>query len=181
MSKRLLLIIPVALALIAAGCGSSSSNNNSTTSSAATTTSSSSSAAAVTIATKDVSGVGTVLVNGQGKTLYIFQPDNAKKVTCTGACASIWPPQTLGSGAKATASGGVKASLLSSDPNPAGGRVVTYSGWPLYSYVTDTGPGTAKGQGIKLNGGLWYVISPGGRPITTRPKGSSDSGYSSGY
>ena len=122
----------------------------------------------MTISTRTISAVGTVLVNGQGKTLYVFKPDQAKKVTCTGSCAAVWPPVTLGSGAKPTASGGVKASLLASDPNPSGGSVVTYNGWPLYAYVADTAPGSARGQGVNLNGGVWYVMSPSGQPVTTK-------------
>ncbi|MGO9883194.1 MAG: hypothetical protein ACLPV4_09280, partial [Solirubrobacteraceae bacterium] len=62
--------------------------------------------------------------------------------------------------------GGVKASLLGSDPDPSGGKVVTYAGWPLYSYVADTAPGAHGGQSLNLNGGLWYVISPSGKVIT---------------
>lgn len=118
-----------------------------------------------------------MLVNSQGKTLYVFKPDNARKVTCTGQCAAVWPPATL-SGAKAKPAGAVKASLLSSDPNPSGGKVITYNGWPLYTYVTDTNAGTARGQGLNLNGGLWYVIGPDGQPITKRaPSQTGSSGY----
>jgi predicted lipoprotein with Yx(FWY)xxD motif len=84
------------------------------------------------------------------------------------ACATIWPPAKLPSGAKATASGQVKSSLLGSDPNPSGGRVVTYNGWPLYTYVTDTAPGVANGQGINSAGGLWYVIAPSGKVIKSK-------------
>jgi hypothetical protein len=70
------------------------------------------------------------------------------------------------SGSKAVGLGGVKASLLGSDPDPSGGKVVTYAGWPLYTYVADTGPGAANGQAKNLNGGLWYVISTSGQVIT---------------
>ena len=45
---------------------------------------------------------------------------------------------------------------------------MTYAGWPLYSYVTDTSPGSAHGQALKLNGGLWYVIAPSGKLITKK-------------
>jgi len=135
----------------------------------------------VTISTRTISAVGTVLVNGQGKTLYVFKPDQAKKVTCTGSCASVWPPVTLGSGAKPAASGGVKASLLASDPNPSGGSVVTYNGWPLYAYVADTAPGSARGQAVNLNGGVWYVMSPSGQPVTAKAKSSGSSSGKSGY
>jgi predicted lipoprotein with Yx(FWY)xxD motif len=117
-----------------------------------------------------------VLVDSKGKTLYIFKPDNAKKVTCTGSCAAVWPPVKLSG--KPTGSGDVKASLISSDPNPGGGQVVTYNGWPLYTYVTDSGPGSARGQALNLNGGLWYVIGPDGKPITkSAPSQTGSSGY----
>ena len=65
---------------------------------------------------------------------------------------------------------GVKASLLGEAPNPAGGKVVTYDGWPLYTYVADQAPGSISGQDINLNGGLWWVITPSGRVITSKPK-----------
>ncbi len=57
--------------------------------------------------------------------------------------------------------------------DPAGGRVVTYAGWPLYTYVGDTAPGTVKGQGLDANGGLWYVLSPAGNVIRTKASSGS--------
>lgn len=182
--RRLILLAPV-IGLVAAGCGSSA-NKTTTTASTPASSSAAPTSSAVTISTRNVSGLGTVLVNAQGKTLYIFRPDKATKVTCTGSCASVWPPVKLSSGAKPAGSGGVKDSMLSSDPDPTGGRVVTYNGWPLYTYVTDSGPGSARGQGIALNGGLWYVMSPSGQPITKKPSSSGSSptttyGGSSGY
>ena len=110
-----------------------------------------------------------MLVNAQGRTLYIFVPDKDKKVTCVSSCAVVWPPAFLPSGKKPVAAGTVKQSLLASDPDPAGGRVITYAGWPLYTYVTDSAPGQATGQALNLNGGLWYVISPAGKLITKKP------------
>ncbi len=120
--------------------------------------------------------MGTVLVNAQGRTLYIFAPDNAKKVTCTGSCAQIWPPLKAPSGQKASASAGAKSSLISSAPDPSGGRVVTYAGWPLYLYTADQAAGTAHGQALNSSGGLWYAMSPSGTAIKTKPK-SKNSGY----
>ncbi len=119
----------------------------------------------VTVEARPVTGVGTVLVNSRGYTLYVFQPDNHRAVTCTGACAGIWPPLMLPSGSRLAAGAGVNRSLLGSDPDPAGGRVVTYDGWPLYTYGGDVGPGQATGQGIDLNGGDWYVIRASGQPL----------------
>lgn len=117
------------------------------------------------VSAKAVSGVGTVLVDSAGKTLYTFAPDNKSKVTCTGSCAAVWPPLKAEAGEEAEASGEVKAELLGTDPDPEGGEVVTYAGWPLYSYVADTGPGSATGQGVNLNGGYWYVITPAGKIV----------------
>jgi predicted lipoprotein with Yx(FWY)xxD motif len=188
----LTLLVGGVLAL--AGCGGSSSTTGSSTTSssspastsssangygksaaaastpaASTSVASTSAAASVQVSTKTISGLGTVLVNAQGRTLYMFTPDSHAKVTCLSSCASIWPPAKLSSGQKATASGEAKPSLLSSDPDPEGGDVVTYAGWPLYTYAADSGPGAANGQGVSANGGLWYVLSPSGKMITKAP------------
>ena len=153
-------LLASALIIGLAACGSSSS----TTPSKATS-SPVKSASVVVISAKSEPGLGTVLVDSHGRTLYQFVPDAEKHVTCTGSCASVWPPVMLPSAGKLTASGGVKASLLSSDADPAGGRVVTYGGWPLYTYVAYGSPGSHSGQGVNLNGGLWYVMSTSGKPI----------------
>jgi predicted lipoprotein with Yx(FWY)xxD motif len=116
----------------------------------------------VKVSSATVSSLGPALVNAQGHTLYIFEPDRATKVTCVGSCAAVWPPVKLEGSAQPAAAGAVKASLLGSAPDPEGGRVITYHGWPLYTYVADSGPGTATGQALNLNGGLWYVIAPSG-------------------
>lgn len=123
----------------------------------------------VQISSRVVPRLGPVLVNAQGRTLYLFVPDNDERVTCVGTCAEVWPPAFIAKGQKAIARGQVKQSLLGSDPDPAGGRVITYAGWPLYTFVSDTAPGQAAGQGLNLNGGLWYVLSPSGQVIKTRP------------
>ena len=119
----------------------------------------------VVVSTRTIPKLGTVLVNAKGLTLYMFVPDRRARVTCVRVCAAVWPPLKLAAGAKAVARGKARASLLGSDRNPAGGRVVTYHGWPLYTYVADTKPGQAKGQALNLNGGLWYVLSPSGLVI----------------
>jgi predicted lipoprotein with Yx(FWY)xxD motif len=124
----------------------------------------------VVVSTRNISGLGQVLVNAKGLTLYMFVPDKQSKVTCVKSCAEAWPPLVLPKGAKATASGKAQASLLGSDANPSGGHVVTYNGWPLYTYVADSKPGADSGQALKLNGGLWYVLSPAGKVIKTKVK-----------
>ena len=177
-----LLLVP--LALFATACGSSTSSATSTPSTPAGTTPAATAApsSSVALSAKTIAGVGTVLVNGQGRTLYTFAPDNAKRVTCTGGCAAVWPPLTIAAGQKPSVAGGVNASLVSSDPNPSGGRVVTYGGWPLYVYTGDPTAGTDHGEGINSSGGLWYVIGPSGK-VVKPTSGSSSSGsgaYSSG-
>lgn len=124
----------------------------------------------VTVSAKSLPRVGTVLVTSSGYTLYMFVRDNRQRVTCTGACASAWPPLKLPAGKKLAAGPGVRAGLLGTDPDPAGGRVVTYDGWPLYTYHGDVQAGQSAGQGLTLNGGLWYVLRPSGQPLRTHPQ-----------
>ncbi len=186
--RKTLAILIAPLALVAAACGSSSSSTSTPAKSptTASTASSSGKAAAVVLTTRNVPGLGVVLVNGQGRTLYTFAPDKDKQVTCVGGCASAWPPLTTTSTAKPATSGDVKTSLVASDPDPAGGRVITYAGWPLYLYVADPTAGTANGQSINNAGGLWYVITPSGKVITKRasaggPSTSTSNSGGSGY
>src|SRR5579864_2747740 len=139
-----------------------------------------SSHASVVISTRAISGLGRVLVNSRGRTLYMFVPDKRKKVTCVSACAAIWPPVKLPNGAKIVATGGVKAGLLRSDADPAGGRLVIYNNWPLYGYVGDQKAGDTFGQALNLNGGLWYVLSTSGAIITTKPHAGGAGGGGGG-
>ncbi|HEY2056643.1 MAG TPA: hypothetical protein VGH14_22130 [Solirubrobacterales bacterium] len=172
------MLVLAAAALTLTACGSSNESTTSSTptpsqeSGAASESAKSSESGAASesaggpvVSAKAVSGVGTVLVDSAGKTLYTFAPDNKSRVTCTGSCAAVWPPLKAEAGKEAEASGEVKAELLGTDPDPEGGEVVTYAGWPLYTYVADTGPGSATGQGVNLNGGYWYVITPAGKII----------------
>jgi predicted lipoprotein with Yx(FWY)xxD motif len=117
-----------------------------------------------TVKTARVKGLGTILVNSKGLTLYMFKPDKQKKVTCTGACAVIWPPLKVKAGQKPTAGGLARRRLLGTY-----GRVVSYNKWPLYTYVTDTKPGQTTGQALNNSGGFWYVLSPRGQVITKKP------------
>lgn len=136
-------------------------------SAAATTTPSAPAAKTVSVSVRTLPNVGAVLVNSEGHTLYTFAPDNHSKVTCVSACASVWPPLKLASGETAAGSAQLKASLLGSDPDPEGGGVITYAGWPLYTYEADSAAGQDNGQTIEANGGHWYVIAPSGKVITT--------------
>jgi predicted lipoprotein with Yx(FWY)xxD motif len=122
-----------------------------------------------TVTTRKVGKLGVILVNGKGRTLYMFVPDKRTKVTCKGSCAIIWPPLKIKAGQKPTAGGAAKKSLLGTVKNPGGGRVVTYNRWPLYTYITDHKPGQTTGQAVDNSGGLWYVLSPSGKVIKKKP------------
>ena len=110
------------------------------------------------------SSLGRILVDGHGRTLYLFAKDKKGKSACSGACATYWPP-LIASG-KPHAVAGAKASLLGTVRRADGRRQVTYRHHPLYRYVGDAGKGQTNGQGLNDSGGLWWVLSPAGNKIT---------------
>ena len=162
------------LALAVAACGGGGAT---AATPPATSTSTTASAQTGTVRVAD-SSLGSILVDSQGRTLYLFKADSGTKSTCNGACAAAWPP--LRSSGKPTAGNGVKAALLGTTPRSDGAAEVTYKGHPLYLYAGDKKPGDVTGQGIVGFGAPWYVLSPAGQQITTRPAGSSTAA-SSGY
>jgi predicted lipoprotein with Yx(FWY)xxD motif len=156
-----LVLVLAGAVLLAAGCSSGGSGSGSDPAHA--------NGPKVTVQTRSIAGVGAVLVTARGYPLYMFQPDNQRSVTCTGACAGTWPPLKVPDGGSFAAGPGVKSALLGTDPDPEGGDVVTYDGWPLYTYTGDVQPGQATGQAIDLNGGEWYVLRPDGKPLIPAP------------
>ena len=169
--RRLLGIAAAAAAivLVAAGCGksnpyrSSSSTSASTSPSTPTTTASASTAAAgATVAVKS-SKLGRILVDANGRTLYLFEKDKGTISACYGPCASGWPPD-LTTGVP-QASSGATASLLGTTKRTDGTTQVTYKGHPLYYFVGDKQPGDANGEGINAFGAKWYVLAPSGNKI----------------
>ena len=92
-------------------------------------------------ATVAISGseLGRVLVDGRGRTLYLFERDKHGKSSCTGPCATAWPP-LIASG-KPLASAGARASLLGTTKRADGRLQVTYNHHPLYTFVKDTREG----------------------------------------
>ncbi|MGP3533636.1 COG4315 family predicted lipoprotein [Microbacterium sp. RD1] len=113
----------------------------------------------------DAGELGEVLVDGEGNVLYVFLPDAQEAVSCTFTCATNWPPLAAKEDALPDAGEGVRTELIGTLPNPAGGEVVTYGGWPLYRYAADRTPGEHRGQDTYLNGGVWLVIGPDGEPV----------------
>ncbi len=155
------------LALAAAGCGSSNDTPTATVKTAG------GSSATLSVAN---TGLGKILVDSQGRTLYLWQKDSGTKSACSGGCAVAWPP--LRASGKPTAGGGAKASLLGTTARSDGKPQVTYNGHPLYGFQGDSKPGDTTGLGSTGFGAPWYVLTPTGKDITTA---STSSGGSNGY
>jgi len=114
-----------------------------------------------TVNAADVGTYGSVLVNGDGKPLYVFSLDTGGTSACTDEdCTSEWPP--LASQGSPTAGEGVDATKLGTITRDDGTMQVTYNGHPLYTFADDTGSGDAGGQGMEDNGGTWSLISATG-------------------
>jgi predicted lipoprotein with Yx(FWY)xxD motif len=107
--------------------------------------------------------LGTFLVDGKGRTVYLFQKDKTHKSTCSGACAANWPP--LLTKAKPSGSGGARKSLLGTTKRGDGKTQVTYNGHPLYHFVGDAAPGDTNGQGVNAFGARWYAVASSGRRL----------------
>jgi predicted lipoprotein with Yx(FWY)xxD motif len=109
------------------------------------------------------SSLGGILVDGQGRTLYLFAKDRQGRSRCDGTCATYWPP--LLTHGKPAAGQGVNGSLLGITHRAGGSTQVTYAGHPLYRFVQDSRPGQTTGQDSHAFGASWYVLAPTGRKI----------------
>jgi predicted lipoprotein with Yx(FWY)xxD motif len=146
-------------------CGSSSATKTADTTAGSGPAGSGSPPAGVTISAADVPGIGSVLVNGDGRTLYLLSSEAGGKLTCTddNGCTKVWPDTELPAGVtQATAGSGVQASLLGTVKGAGGNLYVTYGGYPVYQFSGDKGPGTVNGQGITSFGGTWSAMTPAG-------------------
>ena len=146
-----------ALAVAAAACGSSSGGGSAGSgSSPGAAASPAAGSSGTALKTAKIGGV-TVLTNAKGFTLYWFVPDTATKSNCNGSCAQYWPPVK----GPATAGPGVTGKLgviTRSD----GSKQASYDGHPLYTYVADTAPGQAKGNGLNMSGEVWHEVTASG-------------------
>lgn len=168
--------ITVAVALLAAGCGSSSKTSATTaassppasastpaTSTPATTSPASTTTAVALVSTKHVK-LGTVLATGpKMRTVYLFEGDKGAVSACTGECAQVWPPVTTTGNPKAR--GSAVAANLGVITRSDGTMQVTYKGHPLYLYAKDMDTSDSYGQGIKSFGADWYMLKPSGSKL----------------
>ena len=170
----LTLLLAAAALLMGACAGSDSSDTG--TGSAATSTSAASSggtgasggsgatrsattAQSVTVAT-NVGALGVYLVDGIGRTLYMFDADHDGESACYDACATTWPPLTTSGSPTAAenAAGGPLSAITRTDRS----QQVLYGVYPLYYFTGDTAPGQTNGQG---SGGQWWIVGTDGQPI----------------
>jgi predicted lipoprotein with Yx(FWY)xxD motif len=112
-----------------------------------------------TVVTVAATDLGEILVDQEGMTLYLFEPDEASESTCYDECAANWPPLE----GPATAEG-IDAELLGTTERTDGMVQVTYNGWPLYHFAGDQSPGDANGQGLQ---DVWWVMDVRGQAVTT--------------
>jgi predicted lipoprotein with Yx(FWY)xxD motif len=108
------------------------------------------------------SSLGQIIVDGAGKTLYMFTPDEGGTPTCYDDCATAWPPLLADDAASVTAGTGLDASKITVVDRTDGGKQVKYGNWTLYYFANDAAAGDVNGQGLNDK---WYVVGADGEPI----------------
>lgn len=162
-------VVPL-VALAVAGCGGGDDSSDAT---AAVTPPKTASGRTATVGVAN-SGPGKILVDSQGRTLYLFKQDTGTTSTCSGECASDWPP--LRANGKPTVGRGLTASKVGTTARSDGKPEVTYNGHPLYLFAGDKNPGDTNGQGLNAFGAPWYVVSPAGNQITQQTSSTGGNG-----
>ena len=169
MSRRAAALLAAAVlgAGALAGCGGGSSSSSTTATEAAKDTSTlpapkppppNAEEGTVFVSLGSAKGLGEVLVNSEGRTLYAFSG-----ATCEGACAKAWPP-LLDENGEPQPSNGTAAARLGTVRRPDGTTQVTYAGHPLYAFGGDKAPGEANGNGESAFGGTWTALKGSGEP-----------------
>jgi predicted lipoprotein with Yx(FWY)xxD motif len=181
--KRLALVVGTAVVGLSTltACGTtahaSSTVPQSTPSPSAPATASPSAPAtgAASLSTAAVGNFGKIVVDGTGRTLYVYDLDTAKPSmsNCNGSCATAWPPLLAGTGTPKVS--GVAASLVGTVTRSDGTKQITLAGSPLYYFANDAKAGDAKGQAV---GGIWWVVGANGKKITQASSSSSSSNSS---
>jgi predicted lipoprotein with Yx(FWY)xxD motif len=173
-----LLATAAAATLIALGVAACGSGGGGASAAAAPPTTPTGQTATIGVAS---TGLGPILVNSQARTLYLFQKDTGTTSTCTGACATAWPP--LRATGQPAVGSGANAALLGTTPRSDGGPQITYNGHPVYLFIKDQKPGDTNGEGVNAFGASWFALSATGNQVNAAaPSGSpSSSGGGGGY
>ena len=156
-----------AVGVLAAGCASSGSGAGSGGmggSGSGGTAPASGGVSGVAMVSAASTGLGMILVDGSGRTLYVFAKDQPDQSACAGACVAAWPVDQSSGTPKAGS--GVKASLLGTIKRDDGSTQVTYNKHPLYYYSGDSQTGQHNGQGVDAFGAAWFVVTPAGGAVT---------------
>ena len=153
-----------AAVLVIAACGSSSTGNGGSGGSGGSGSSPAAAPSGSTLKTTKI-GSATVLTNSKGFTLYWFVPDTSTKSNCNGSCIHYWPPVV----GPAKAGSGVTGHL-SMITRSNGTKQATWDGHPLYTYVGDTQPGQAKGNGLN---GVWHEVTASGAASSSSSAGGN--------
>jgi predicted lipoprotein with Yx(FWY)xxD motif len=157
------------VAVMLAGCGTAETSPAATPSAsvaASPTTSASSSPPVKPQLSTANSRYGRIIVDGSGRTLYLFDAEGDRTPKCYDACAASWPPQLATTAS--TSDPRLIQSMIGVSARRDGSRQLSYNGHPLYYYVGDRSPGQILCQAVFEFGGGWYVIDPGGNKITAR-------------
>jgi predicted lipoprotein with Yx(FWY)xxD motif len=167
--RPLFVLAAAAVALLPAACGGDSGGGGGGSSSAPAPHATGDAVSA------QPTSLGTILVNGQGRTVYDFAADKGTTSACTGSCASVWPPVAAPNPLPKSLPG--VSGAIGTTTRPDGTRQLTVAGHPVYTFSGDSAPGQTNGQGVVLNGGLWTVVSPTGAPMpSASPANSGNSG-----
>ena len=118
---------------------------------------------------------GRILVDGHGRSLYLFDRDRNSKSSCYGGCAGEWPPVIVSG--KPHATSGVKAAWLGRTKRRDGRWQVTFRGHPLYTFAGDAAKGQTNGEGLDDFGGWWYLVSPAGVKVVGGASSTGGYGY----
>ena len=153
-----------ALTLLLAACGTGGSSAYGTGGYGAAPATPSALGTAATVDLR-ASSLGQIVVDAQGRTLYLFEADKGGKSACDGPCAAAWPPYR--SNGAPHAGTGASGGLIGTTARGDGSTQVTYGGHPLYYFVGDKAPGDVTGQDIDQFGAKWYVVDNAGKKVDT--------------
>jgi predicted lipoprotein with Yx(FWY)xxD motif len=158
------LVALAAVGVLAAGCGSNGSGSSSGGYGSSGTTPASGGASGVATVSATSTSLGMILVDGSGRTLYLFEKDQPNQSACAGACAAAWPVDHSSGTPKAGS--GVTASMLGTIKRSDNTTQVTYNQHPLYYFSGDSGAGQHNGQGVDAFGAKWFVVGPAGGAVS---------------
>ena len=110
-------------------------------------------------------GLGKIVQNGRGFTIYMFTRDRRNKDNCVkvAGCTGVWPAVTTSG--RPVIGPGLKRRLIGTITLPSGAKQVTYAGHPLYRYIGDSGPGDTSYVGFSQFGGSWFALNGAGRAV----------------